>query len=159
MYSHQCVKDFSCRECLVAFPAQLNPDKYSSLIKIVDLSLSGHCFSLFMLKKIYSQSLIGNKQANKNPKWVLKLPVPYLKNPGETQKEIAAINRTYGNASLALSWTLNLCSDKPHRASSGVSPAPSCSPCSSCSLTAQPSEQGEVQRRVEAGFPPARGSV
>lgn len=102
MYSHQCVKAVSCRECLVAFPAQLNPDKYSSLIKIVDLCLSRHCFSLFKLKKIYSQSLVGNKQANKNPKWVLKLPVPYFKNPRETQKETAAINRTYGNTSLAL---------------------------------------------------------
>lgn len=45
--------------------------------------------------------MVGIKQASKNPKWVLKLPVPYLKNSRETQKETAAINRAYGNASWA----------------------------------------------------------
>lgn len=55
-----------------------------------------------MQKTPHSWSLVESKQASKKPKWVLKLLLPYLKNPREPQKETAAINRKHGNGSLVL---------------------------------------------------------
>lgn len=82
-----------------------------------------------------------------------------MKKPRETQKETAAINRTYGNASLALKLDIEFVQMNPTGPAQGsrlLLPAALAAPAQ---LTAQPSEQGEVERRLEAGIPPARGSV
>lgn len=78
------------QQCLVAFPAQLNPNRYSSPINIMSQPIFGLLIFFPCGKK------------NQNTKWVLKLLLPYLKNPRELLQETATINRKHGNYSSVL---------------------------------------------------------
>lgn len=89
--------------------------------------------------------------------WVLKLLLPYLKNPREPQKETATINSKRGNNSLVLKPGIEFVQWQSPWEGSGTSPAPwdpqeaifasSCSPSSCCSAD---STSSRIQRGTMA---------